>query len=360
MGGFSHRATHKAAPLNISLMIAKMRRFFCDETHPMKYRRLGRSGLQVSELSLGSWVTYHNQVDEGSAKEMMAAAFDAGVNFFDNAEGYAAGKSEAVMGAALKALKWPRLNYLVSTKFFWGLDREGNTVNRRDTLNRKYLTQAIDGSLQRFGLDFIDLVYCHRPDPHTPIEETVWAMSDMITRGKALYWGTSEWSASDIRAAWEIADKHHLHKPVMEQPQYHLFHRKRVEEEYARLYEDIGLGLTTWSPLASGLLTGKYKGGVPAGSRGAMDGMAFLVKNLTDEAKNAAVAKLEGIAAELGCSVSQLAIAWAAKNPRVSTVITGASKLSQLQSNLAAADLIGKLTPEVLAKIDAVTLPLAD
>lgn len=326
----------------------------------MQYRRLGKSGLKVSELSLGSWVTYHNQVDEGAAREMMAAAFDAGVNFFDNAEAYAGGKSEEVMGAAIRALKWPRLNYIVSTKFFWGLDREGHATNRKDTLNRKYLSQAIDGSLQRFGLDFIDLVYCHRPDPHTPIEETVWAMSDMITRGKALYWGTSEWSAADIRAAWEIAERHHLHKPVMEQPQYHLFHRKRVEEEYARLYEDIGLGLTTWSPLASGLLTGKYKSGIPGDSRGAMKGMGFLEKSLTDAEKNAAVGKLEGIAAELGCSVSQLAIAWVAKNPRVSTVITGASKASQLKSNLGAVEVLPKLTPEVLAKIDEATLALAE
>ncbi|WP_372527473.1 potassium channel beta subunit family protein [Piscinibacter sp.] len=325
----------------------------------MKYRRLGSSGLQVSELSLGSWVTYHNQVDEGAAKELLAAAFDAGVNFFDNAEAYAGGKSEEVMGAAIRALKWPRLNYIVSTKFFWGLDREGHATNRKDTLNRKYLSQAIDGSLARMKLDFIDLVYCHRSDPHTPIEETVWAMSDMITRGKALYWGTSEWSAADIRAAWDIAERHHLHKPVMEQPQYHLFHRKRVEEEYARLYEDIGLGLTTWSPLASGLLTGKYKAGVPAGSRGALESMGFLVKNLTDAAKNDAVARLEGVAAELGCSVSQLAIAWVAHNPRVSTVITGASRLSQLQSNLAAAEVIEKLTPAVLAQIDEITQPLA-
>jgi voltage-dependent potassium channel beta subunit len=325
----------------------------------MNYRRLGSSGLQVSELSLGSWVTYHNQVDERAAREMMAAAFDAGVNFFDNAEAYAGGKSEEVMGAAIRALKWPRLHYVVSTKFFWGLDREGQTANRRDTLNRKYLLDAIDGSLRRFGLDFIDLVYCHRPDPHTPIEETVWAMSDMITRGKALSWGTSEWSAADIRAAWDIADRHHLHKPVMEQPQYHLFHRKRVEEEYARLYEDIGLGLTTWSPLASGLLTGKYRQGIPADSRGAMKGMGFLEKTLTDTAKNTAVGQLEGIAAELGCSVSQLAIAWVAKNPHVSTVITGASKLSQLQSNLAAVEVMEKLTPEVLARIDEICVPLA-
>jgi voltage-dependent potassium channel beta subunit len=325
----------------------------------VQYRRLGRSGLQVSELSLGSWVTYHNQVDVGAAKEMLAAAMDAGVNFFDNAEVYAKGESETVMGAAIKALGWPRLNYIVSTKFFWGLERDGSAVNRKDTLNRKYLTQAIDGSLKRMGLDFIDLVYCHRPDPLTPIEETVWAMSDMITRGKALYWGTSEWSADEIRAAWEVAERHHLHKPVMEQPQYHLLHRKRVEVEYARLYDDIGLGLTTWSPLASGLLTGKYKGGVPEGSRGALESMSFLVKGLTDPKRNAAVVQLEAVAADLGCQVSQLAIAWVAKNPRVSTVITGASKLDQLRSNLGAIEVLPKLTPEVMARIEEICAPLA-
>ena len=326
----------------------------------MQYRRLGRSGLQVSQLSLGSWVTYHNQVDLAAAREMLALAMDAGINFFDNAEAYAAGQSEVVMGEAFKALKWPRLNYIVSTKFFWGLDRDGQSVNRKETLNRKYLMQAIDGSLQRMGLDFIDLVYCHRPDPHTPIEETVRAMSDMITQGKALYWGTSEWAAADIRAAWDIADRHHLHQPVMEQPQYHLFHRKRVEQEYARLYEDIGLGLTTWSPLASGLLTGKYRDGVPADSRGAVQGMGFLVQRLTDTGKNAAVAQLEAVARDLGCSVAQLAIAWAAHNPRVSTVITGASKISQLRDNLGAVDVLPRLTPEVMARIDAISAPLAD
>jgi voltage-dependent potassium channel beta subunit len=325
----------------------------------MKYRRLGHSGLQVSELSLGSWVTYHNQVDVAAAREMLALAMDCGVNFFDNAEAYAVGESEVVMGQAIKALKWPRLNYIVSTKFFWGLSREGQSVNRKDTLNRKYLTQAIDGSLKRMGLDFIDLVYCHRSDPHTPIEETVWAMSDMINRGKALYWGTSEWSADEIRAAWDVADRHHLHKPVMEQPQYNLFHRKRVEQEYARLYEDIGLGLTTWSPLASGLLTGKYRNGVPEDSRAAVPGMEFLVKGLTDAARNSAVAQLEVIATGLGCSLSQLAIAWAAHNPRVSSVITGASKISQLQENLGALAVLPKLTPEVMARIDQVSSALA-
>ena len=329
----------------------------------MQYRRLGTSGVQVSQLSVGSWVTYANQVNVKDAKEMLALAMDQGVNFFDNAEVYASGKSEEVMGDAIKALKWPRLNYIVSTKFYWGLaetDANSVTVNRKNTLNRKYLMQAMDGSLKRMGLDFIDLVYCHRPDALTPIEETVHAMSDMITQGKALYWGTSEWSADEIRTAWCIADKHHLHKPVMEQPQYNLFHRTRVEHEYARLYEDIGLGLTTWSPLASGLLTGKYRNGVPKGSRGARKDMNFLVNGLTDDAKNTAVTQLEVIADDLGCTVGQLAIAWVAHNPHVSTVITGASKLKQLKDNLDALDVIARLSPDVMAQIDGITKPLAD
>ncbi len=329
----------------------------------MQYKRLGHSGLQVSQLSLGSWVTYANQVDVKAAKEMLAFAMDRGVNFYDNAEVYASGKSEEVMGDAIKALKWPRLSYVVSTKFYWGLaepDAKKVTVNRKNTLNRKYLMQAIDGSLARMGLDFIDLVYCHRPDPQTPIEETVHAMSDMITQGKALYWGTSEWSADEIRAAWSVADKHHLHKPVMEQPQYNLFHRKRVEQEYARLYEDIGLGLTTWSPLASGLLTGKYRNGVPKGSRGSRKDMDFLVSGLTDDAKNSAVTKLQAVAHDLDCTVGQLAIAWAARNPHVSTVITGASKMEQLQDNLGALDVVSRLTPDVMAQIDKICQPLSD
>ena len=329
-------------------------------TTPMTYRRLGRSGLRVSTLSLGSWITYHNQVDVKSAAEMMAAAFDAGINFFDNAEVYAAGRSEEVMGAAIKQLAWPRLNYIVSTKFYWGLAGKDEGINRKNTLNRKYLMQAMDGSLQRMGLDHIDLIYCHRPDPHTPIEETVRAMSDIIDQGKALYWGTSEWSASDIHSAWHLADRHGWHKPVMEQPEYNLFHRERVEKEYARLYEDIGLGLTTWSPLASGLLTGKYRAGVPEGSRGSMDSMAFLRDGLLDVDKNAAVAQLVPIAAELDCSLAQLALAWVAKNPRVSTVITGASKLSQLQQNLGALVVLDKLTPELMGRIEGLTQALAD
>ena len=328
----------------------------------MHYRRLGQSGLQVSALSVGSWVTYANQVNVKDAKEMLALAMDQGVNFFDNAEVYANGKSEEIMGDAIKALKWPRLNYIVSTKFYWGLgksDSESPGINRKNTLNRKYLMQAIDGSLKRMELDFIDLVYCHRPDPHTPVEETVYAMSDMITQGKALYWGTSEWSADEIRAAWCIADKYHLHKPVMEQPQYNLFHRRRVEHEYARLYEDIGLGLTTWSPLASGLLTGKYRNGVPKGSRGARKEMGFLVDGLTNDAKNSAVSRLQMIADELDCTMGQMAIAWAANNPHVSTVITGASKIGQLQDNLAAINVLARLTPDVMARMDKIASPLA-
>ncbi len=330
---------------------------------PMIYRRLGRSGLQVSLLSLGSWVTFHNQVDASGVREMMAAARDAGVNFFDNAEVYANGQSEALMGEALAQLKWDRLDYVVSSKFFWGLDRgaaDAPRINGRDTLNRKYLLHAVDGSLRRLKLDFIDLVFCHRADPQTPIEETVWAMHDLIERGKELYWGTSEWSADEIRAAWEIAERHHLHKPVMEQPQYHLFHRSRVEREYARLYDDIGLGLTTWSPLASGLLTGKYRNGVPPGSRGAMESVGFLREGLLDARRNAAVGELETVARDLGCSVAQLALAWVAHQPRVSTVILGASKLAQLQENLGALAVLPRLTPDVLARIDAISAPLAD
>jgi voltage-dependent potassium channel beta subunit len=317
----------------------------------MNYRRLGRSGLKVSELSLGSWVTYGNQLDAGGARECMAAAWDRGVNFFDNAEVYAAGRSEEIMGEVLKKLAWPRLKYVVSTKFYWGIT---DGPNEKNTLNRKFLLNAIDGSLKRLQLDYVDLVYCHRPDPSTPIEETVWAMHDMIERGKALYWGTSEWSAVEIMAAWQLAERHHLRKPVVEQPEYNLFHREKVEKEFARLYEDIGIGLTTWSPLASGLLTGKYRNGVPADSRGALPRLKFMVADLTDKAKNDAVAKLAPLASELGCTLAQLAIAWCASNPNVSTVITGASRASQVEENLAAADVIPKLTREVLARIDAI------
>ena len=315
----------------------------------MTYRHLGRSGLQVSVLSFGSWVTFDNQLDDTLAIDCMQAARDAGVNFFDNAEIYAGGMSETIMGNVFEALAWPRWSYVVSTKFYMGLN---DAPNMRATLNRKYLMQAIDGSLERLKLDFVDLVFCHRPDPHTPIEETVRALSDIIDSGKAHYWGTSEWSADEIRAAWEIAERHHLHKPVMEQPQYNLLERRRVEREYARLYDDIGLGLTTWSPLASGLLTGKYLEGVPEGSRATVEGYEWLAPMITDEGQNAKVRTLVPIAEELGCSMAQLAIAWCVKNPRVSTVITGASRVEQVVDNMAALDVIDALDDEVMARID--------
>jgi len=323
----------------------------------MNYRRLGRSGLKVSELSFGSWVTYGNQLDVNAARDCMAAAWERGVNFFDNAEVYARGESETIMGEILAKLAWPRLRYIVSTKFFWGIT---DGPNEKNTLNRKYLLNAIDGSLARLKLDYVDLVYCHRPDPATPIEETVWAMHDIIERGKALYWGTSEWSAAEIVAAWQIAERHHLRKPVVEQPEYNLFHRNRVEVEYQRLYEDIGLGLTTWSPLASGLLTGKYKDGVPPDSRGAIQRMQFLVADLTDKKKNEAVAQVGDVAKDLGCTTAQLALAWCLRNKRVSTVITGASRVSQVEENLKASDIVSKLTPAVLERIDGIVAGLGN
>ncbi len=322
----------------------------------MEYRRLGRSGLRVSLLSFGSWVTFANkdQIDTAKdAAECLQIAKDAGVNFFDNAEGYAAGESERVMGAAFRELGWARHEYVVSTKLFWGLHEN---VNMSNTLNRKYLSQAIDGSLERFGLDFVDLVYCHRPDRRTPIEETVWAMSDMITQGKALYWGTSEWSADEIRAAYAIADRHHLHKPLMEQPEYNILHRERVEKEYQRLYEDIGLGTTIWSPLASGLLTGKYLNGVPEGSRATLAGYEWLRDYLTDEGRNKKVAELKVIADELGVSLATMSLAWCAKNPNVSTVITGASSPDQVRENMTALDVMPLLTKEIMDRIDLISL----
>jgi voltage-dependent potassium channel beta subunit len=320
----------------------------------MDYRRLGASGLKVSELSFGSWVTYGNQLAGESARECMAAAFDAGVNFFDNAEVYARGQSETIMGDALRKLGWRRSSYIVSTKFYWGIH---DGPNEKNTLNRKYLMQAIDGSLARLGLDHVDLVFCHRPDPDTPIEETVRAMHDMIAAGKALYWGTSEWSAAEIMAAWHLAERHHLHKPVMEQPQYNLLHRDRVEKEYAHLYRDIGLGTTTWSPLASGLLTGKYNDGIPPDSRGTVKGYEWLAERLTDASKIAIVRRLGPIAADLGCTLAQLALAWCLRNPHVSSVITGASRPAQVVENMKALAVVTRLDAEAMARIEAALVP---
>ncbi|NLD76472.1 MAG: aldo/keto reductase [Acidimicrobiales bacterium] len=316
----------------------------------MTYRRLGRSGLQVSVLSFGSWVTFGTQVDTGLAKDCLTVARESGVNFFDNAEAYAGGESERIMGQAIAELGWERWSYVISTKVFWGI--HGDVPNMRNTLNRKYLFHAIDGSLERMGLDFVDLLYCHRPDPHTPIEETVWAMSDIVSAGKALYWGTSEWSADEIRAACEIAERRNLHKPVVEQPQYNLLERRRVEKEYARLYDDEGIGLTTWSPLASGLLTGKYVDGIPDGSRATLPGYEWLRDILTDPANNEKARTLVDIAGRIDVTPSQLAIAWCAANPNVSSVITGASSADQVRENMGALVALERLTPELKAELD--------
>jgi voltage-dependent potassium channel beta subunit len=315
----------------------------------MEYRRLGTAGVKVSVLSLGSWVTYGAQVDTGAAERMLKAAYDRGVNFFDNAEAYDKGRSEEIMGAALRKLGLRRGSYLISTKLFWGLH---DGPNEKNTLNRKYLTEGIQGSLKRLGMDYVDLVFCHRPDPDTPMEEVVWAMSDMVASGKALYWGTSEWSAEEIREAWEIADRRNLRKPQMEQPQYNLLVRDKVEVEYKRLYEGIGLGLTTWSPLASGVLTGKYASGIPSDSRFALPGYEWLKGRYTDDILKGAAA-LQPIAKELGGTAAQLSLAWCVKNKNVSTVITGASRLEQLEHNLDALALVPKLDEGVLKAMDA-------
>ncbi len=317
----------------------------------MNYRHLGRAGIQVSELSFGSWVTFHTQSGLDAVVEMMSAAYDAGVNFFDNAEGYAEGNSEELMGAALKKLGWRRGSYLVSTKLFWGLE---SGPNERNTLNRKYQLESIDGSLRRFGLDYVDLLYCHRADPTTPIEETVWAMHNIIERGKALYWGTSEWEAAEILSAIEIAERHHLHKPIVEQPVYNLFERHRFGPEYDAVYKEHRYGSTTWSPLASGLLTGKYNDGIPADSRGAVEGLDWLQDRLQDEKRLSQVVALQPLAAAMGATLAQFSIAWCLQNPSVSSVITGASRVAQLQENMKALAFVDKFTPEVLQAIDAI------
>jgi voltage-dependent potassium channel beta subunit len=315
----------------------------------VQYRRLGRSGLHVSALSFGSWVSFGAQLDVDRALACLDAAYSGGINFFDNAESYAGGESERIMGQAISKLGWPRHSYVISTKVFWGIH---DAVNMKNTLNRKYLLQAIDGSLDRLGLDFVDLLFCHRADPNTPIEETVWAMSDIVASGRARYWGTSEWTADEIRAAWDIAERHHLRKPVMEQPQYNLFHRARVEQEYRRLYDDLGLGLTVWSPLASGLLSGKYLDGVPDDSRATLPGYEWLRGYLSDGDRNRRVRALQGIAGDLACTLPQLALAWCARNPNVSSVITGASRPEQVHDNLGALDVIDRLDDATLARID--------
>lgn len=314
----------------------------------MQYRRLGKAGIKLSELSFGSWVTYHNQVDIEKAKSLMAAAWEQGVNFFDNAEAYAGGESEKIMGQALKELGWPREQYVISTKIFWG----GKTPNERG-LSFKHIIEGVNRSLRNFQQDYVDLVFAHRPDPETPIEETVRAFNQVINQGKAFYWGTSEWSAADILEASRIAKENNLIGPSMEQPEYNLLHRTRVEKEFDVLYKELGLGTTIWSPLKSGMLTGKYRhGSFPEGSRANLPGMDWLKDMFSDPARVQAVENLHAIATELGVGLAPFSIAWVLKNPNVSTVILGASRIEQLQENLKALDIVPMLTDEIMAKVE--------
>jgi voltage-dependent potassium channel beta subunit len=318
----------------------------------MEYRRLGRAGLKLSALSLGSWVTFGNQLNTDSALELMTQAYDAGVNFFDNAEIYADGKSEEIMGQALKKAGWTRDTYCVSSKVFWG----GEKVTQLG-LHKKHITEACHAALKRLQVDYLDLYFCHRPDINTPIEETVWAMHTLVMQGKILYWGTSEWSAREIAEAYQIARTHHLVPPSMEQPEYNLFHRQKLECDYLPLFQDHGLGTTIWSPLASGFLTGKYSNGAPADSRVNVPGYEWLKAKLESprgQEKIAQAKKLGSLAQELGMTASQLAIAWCLKNPNVSSVILGATKTSQLAENLASMEHVSKLSAEVLSKIEAI------
>ena len=315
----------------------------------MNYRRLGSSGLKLSELSLGAWVTYGGQVGEEVAVKCMSRAYDAGVNFFDNAEAYAHGNAETVMGNVFKQLGWKRESFVVSSKVFWG----GDGPNDKG-LSRKHIYEACRNSLKRLQLSYLDLFFCHRPDPNTPIEETVRAMDDLVHQGLVLYWGTSEWSGTDIMRAHGIARELGLTPPTMEQPQYNMFHRDRVEMEYLPLYRDIGLGTTIWSPLSSGLLTGKYNKGFPSGTRASLAGYEWLKENVITTQNIDKVKKLEPIASDLGCSLAQLGLAWCLKNPHVSTVMTGASKPDQVVENMKAIDYVEKLDSETMERIEAV------
>ncbi|MFZ2053582.1 MAG: aldo/keto reductase [Candidatus Aminicenantales bacterium] len=318
----------------------------------MEFRSLGRSGLKISALSFGAWVTFSDQVDEDVAAACLKTAYDAGVNFFDNAEAYAGGRAEIMMGDIIKKFGWRRADLVVSTKIFWG----GRGINDRG-LSRKHILEGSDAALRRLQLDYVDLIYCHRPDAETPLEETVWAMNQVIHQGKALYWGTSEWSAREIAEAIHIARREHLIPPTMEQPQYNMFTRERVEKEYAPLYREFGLGTTVWSPLAGGLLTGKYEKGIPPGTRASLPSYEWLRERFEGaqvEAKIEKVSRLRAIAAELGITTAQLALAWCLKNPNVSSVITGASRPKQVAENMKAGEAVGRLTAEIMERIETI------
>jgi len=315
----------------------------------MEYRRLGKAGVQVSALSFGSWVTFGNQVDSKVAKECMYRAYDNGINFFDNAEVYAHGKSEEVMGKILSEAGWSRDTFLVSSKVFWGGDQPNQTG-----LSRKRVLEACHAALKRLQVDYLDFYFCHRPDKNTPMEETVWAMHNLIQQGKVLYWGTSEWSAQEVQEAMMVARQNNLIGPSMEQPQYNMLVRRKLEVEFFKLFRDYGYGTTIWSPLASGILTGKYNNGIPKGSRLTRDELTWLREKLLNDENIKKVAELVLLAEELGTTAAKLAIAWCLKNPNVSTVITGATKLEQLKQNLESLEVVGKLTDDVMNLIESI------
>jgi voltage-dependent potassium channel beta subunit len=319
----------------------------------MEYRRLGRSGLQLSIVSFGSWVSFKNQINDKIADELMGIAYDNGINYFDNAESYANGESEKMMGRVLKMKKWDRSSFTVSSKVFFGIHGKDNKPNQKG-LSRKHVIEACHEALQRLQVDYLDLYFCHRPDKNTPIDETVWAMNTLIQQGKILYWGTSEWSGVEIMEAHRVAQEFKLIGPTMEQPQYNLFERKKVEKEYLRIYETVGLGTTIWSPLASGLLTGKYNDGIPKGSRLALEEMSWLKEKVMADDKIKKIKQLTILSKELGVSTAALSIAWCIKNPHVTTAILGATKKEQLTDNLKSVEVMEKLTPEVLEKIESI------
>jgi voltage-dependent potassium channel beta subunit len=325
----------------------------------MEYRYMGKTGLQLSVLSFGSWVSFHKQINDQVADELMGLAYDHGVNFFDNAEVYALGESEKMMGRVLRKKGWDRTSYVVSSKVFWGWRGKENKPNQHG-LSRKHITEACHEALQRLQTDYLDLYFCHRPDKNVPIEEVVWTMHNLITQGKVLYWGTSEWSGVEIMEAHRVAQRYGLIGPSMEQPQYNLFERNKIENEYLMVYKSVGLGTTIWSPLASGLLTGKYNKGVPAESRFAIPGFEWLRDRLMQEQLVQKAVKISELAAELSITSSQLSIAWCIKNPHVTTAILGATKKEQLLENIAALPVVEKLTPEVMQRIEAIvqTKPL--
>ena len=317
----------------------------------MEYRRLGRSGVQLSVLSYGSWVTFHKQVDDSIADSLMGTAYDAGINFFDNAEGYAGGESEKMMGRVLKKKNWDRTTYMVSSKVFFGLHGKHNKPNQGG-LSRKHIVEACHGALERLQHDYLDLYYCHRPDPTVPIEEVVWTMHNLIQQGKVLYWGTSMWSGAEIMEAHRVAQQYCLIGPVMEQPQYNMFERYKMEMDYLPVFQNVGLGTTIWSPLAAGFLTGKYNDGIPEDSRLAIKGFGWLQDRWLQDEKLKKVKQLAELAKQLNVSLASLAIAWTIKNPNVTTAILGATKTEQLQENLKALDTLKVLTPEVQEQIE--------